>query len=139
MKSVRKSILPWAAPFLLVTLAGCGGSKIVKVSGTLTYKGQAVKNAYVSFTPENGRPSWGETDDQGHFDLHFDRKEDGAVTGKHKVSVRPKENTAAEREPGKAPPVSPEMRAFFNKYSGENSKVEVVIDKPTSDLKLDWN
>jgi hypothetical protein len=132
-----KFIFPWAAP-LLLALAGCGGGpKVVKVSGTLTYKGKPVPNARVNFTPANGRPSWGETDGQGNFTLHYDRNQDGAERGKHKVSVVPGQNTQAMKEPGKAAPVSKDMSEFFNKYGGENSKYEVTIDSSTWDLKLD--
>ena len=68
-------------------LAGCGdsGPKIVPVTGTLKYKGQPVTNATLWFQPETGRPSWGQTDEQGHFTLNYDRGHEGAVPGKHKV------------------------------------------------------
>jgi hypothetical protein len=133
-----KRYFPCAAPILMLTLAGCGGSGLVQVSGTLTYKGQPVTNAFLDFVPENGRPSLGETDDQGRFKLVYAPKQDGAERGKHKVSVRPKQ-TATQIEPGKTAPVSRDMQAFFDKYSYEKSKVEVTIDKSKSDLKLDWD
>jgi hypothetical protein len=143
MLRIRKLILPWAAPLLLVALAGCGaGPRIVKVRGTLTYKGVPVKHAYVDFTPEHGRPSWGQTDEEGRFTLNYDSKQDGAVVGKHKVSVRLRPTTAAEQEAvmkGKRPPQSREMAAFFDKYGVNSSKTEVTIDKSTTDLKLDLN
>jgi hypothetical protein len=138
----RKRFLRAAGPLLLVALAGCGDAGIVPVTGTLTYKGQPVPNAYVDFIPENGRPSWGETDEQGRFKLNYDRTHDGAVVGKHKVSVRRKPATAAEREAemlGKKLPTSQEMATFFDKYSSEKSTVEVTIDRNTRDLKLDWD
>jgi len=132
----RKRLLPWTAPILLLVLAGCGGSDIKKVSGTLTYKGQPVPDAYVTFTPDNGRPSWGETDGQGRFTLHYDKTQDGAIAGKHKVSVRPK--PTASTEPGMAPKLSADTAAFYDKY-GARSTVEVTIDKNDSNLKLDWD
>ncbi len=143
MVSLRKAILPWTFLLLLLTLAGCGsGPGIVKVTGTLTYKGNPVTNAYVDFLPVDGqRPSWGETDSQGRFSLEYDSKTKGAVVGKHKVSVRMKPTTAAEQEAvmeGRKPPMSKEMATFFDKYSAEKSKVELTIDKST-DLKLDWD
>jgi hypothetical protein len=94
--------------------------------------------------PENGggRPSWGQTDEQGRFKLNYDRGHDGALIGKHTVSVRARpvthaENLAALR--GQKLPLSKDLTEFFNKYSVEKSKVEVVIDKNTKDLKLDWD
>jgi hypothetical protein len=108
----------------------------------LTYKGKPVTNAYVDFIPEQGRPSWGQTDEQGRFKLNYDREHDGAVVGKHKVSVRMRPTTTAEQEAvmmGKKSPLSKEMADFFDKYSLANSKKEVVIEKDTNDLKLDWD
>jgi hypothetical protein len=144
MWSYRKPLLAVAAS-LLIALAGCGGGpSIVEVTGTLTYKGQPVTNAFVYLVPENGggRPSWGQTDEQGRFKLNYDRGHDGALIGKHTVSVRARpvthaENLAALR--GQQLPLSKDMTEFFNKYSVEKSKVEVVIDKNTKELKLDWD
>jgi len=112
------------------------------VSGTLTYKGKPVTNAYVHFMPEHGRPSSGETDANGRFTLTYDPKTKGAQRGKHKVFVM--YNTVAEpmqpgAVPGAAPKLSSEQKEFFNKYGNEKSKVEVTIEKETSDLKLDWD
>lgn len=143
MLSLRNPVLLRAAPLLLVALAGCGGGgKVVKVSGTLTYKGKPVTNAYIDFVPKEGRPSWGQTDEQGHFTLNYDSQQQGAVRGKHKVSVRMRPVTTADQEAimnGQKPPLSADMAAFFEKYSVENSKKEVTIDGSTTDLKLDWD
>src|SRR5207247_10952611 len=90
MLSSRTLILHSVGLLLLVALTGCGGGApaIVDVEGTLTYKGQPVPNVYIDFHPENGRQSWGLTDDQGHFKLNYDRQHDGAIVGKHKISIR---------------------------------------------------
>jgi hypothetical protein len=142
MMSSRKPLLLWVAPLLLVVLAGCGGGgpKIVKVSGTLSYKGKPVTNASLDFMPEHGRPSWGKTDEAGRFTLSYDRTREGAVVGKHKVSVKMRPTTVEEQKAvmmGKRPPMSPEMVTFFDKYSPQKSKLEVQIDDNTKDLKLD--
>ena len=54
--SVRASAF---AVFVCILLAGCGGnSGVVPVSGTLTYKGKPVTNAFINFVPASGgRPS----------------------------------------------------------------------------------
>jgi hypothetical protein len=134
--------IPVLALIGCVFLAGCGGSDVVSVSGTLTYKGQPVTNAYIHFVPEKGRPSMGETDQNGRFTLVYDPQTKGAQLGKHRVWVQ--YNTVADAGrpgvvPGQAPKLSSDMREFFNKYGGDNSKVEVVIDKATSDLQLKWD
>jgi hypothetical protein len=137
--SVRALAFALAACFLL---AGCGTSGVVPVSGTLTYKGKPITNAIVHFVPENGRPSMGETDASGRFTLTYDPQTKGAQVGKHKVFVM--HNAVADASlpgtiPGEAPKMSAELKEFFNKYSGDKSKVEVQIDKATNDLKLEWD
>ncbi|HVK14674.1 MAG TPA: hypothetical protein VM597_38405 [Gemmataceae bacterium] len=74
--------------------AGCGGSKIVPVSGTVKLNGQLYKNAIVSFQPlgskdndNPGRGSSGRTDDQGRFTLVYDGQQPGALVGKHRVRI----------------------------------------------------
>src|SRR5262245_3535220 len=135
--------LPFVGLFALAALAGCGGQGLAPVTGTLTYKGKPVTNAYVDFSPESGeRPSWGQTDQEGRFQLEFDRKNKGAVLGKHKVSVRMRPVTRAEQEAmmdGRQPPLSAEMKEFFAKYSAERSNKEVTVDKKTREVKLDWD
>src|SRR6516165_49289 len=54
MSSSGKALLTRAVPLLLLLLASCGDSNVVPVTGTLTYKSQPVKNAYIDFVPANG-------------------------------------------------------------------------------------
>lgn len=75
---------------LFVTfLSGCGGGpKVVEVTGTVTYQDKPVSNLLVHFKPENGRPSWGLTDKNGHYFLDYNRDRNGAIVGKHLVWVQ---------------------------------------------------
>ncbi len=131
----------FVASALAAFIAGCGSSSnVVPVSGTLTFQGKPVPNAVVHFVPEAGRPSIGETDASGKFTLTYDPETKGAELGKHRVFVKP--GMAANQPgaiPGKAPKQSADMTKFYGKYGGTNSKVEVVIDKKVSDLKLAWD
>lgn len=140
MSSIGKRFVPWAAPLLLFALSGCSdGPKIVKVTGTLMYKGKPITNAFLHFEPERGRESWAETDAEGRFKINYDRHQDGAVVGKHKVWVEMRPTTPEEKEAammGKAPPLSKDMKAFFSKYNRENSTLEVQIDKNIKELPL---
>jgi hypothetical protein len=125
-----------------VLLAGCGGSNVVPVSGTLTYKGRPVTNAFVHFVPDTGRPSRGETDPSGKFTLVYDPETKGAERGKHRVFVQ--YNPLADASlpgtiPGEPPKLSKELQEFFTKYGGDKSPVQVEITKGTSDLKLEWD
>jgi hypothetical protein len=144
MSFIHKRVLPWVAPLVFVILSGCGdsGPTLVPVSGILTYKGKPVANAAVRFMPENGRPSTGITDEEGRFALVYDAGHEGAMVGKHHVWVKLRPITRAQQQAvmmGKKPPMSQEMAAFFDKYGQKNSKMEVVIDKNTKELQLNWD
>jgi hypothetical protein len=142
MISFKSGVVTPALGFLCLLSVGCGESDVVPVSGTLTYKGKPVTNAYIHFVPEKGRPSSGTTDDQGRFTLTYDPETKGAQRGKHRVFVE-YNSSADQTKPGAIPgqpvPLPPDLKTFFDKYGGTNSKVEVTIDKATSDLKLDWD
>jgi hypothetical protein len=134
--------LPAFALIGCVALAGCSGDDVVSVSGTLTYKGQPVTNAFINFVPEKGRPSIGETDKDGKFTLTYDPQRKGAERGKHKVFVQYNAVADAGKPgavPGMAPKLAPEWAEFFRKYNNDNSKVQVEIKESTSDLKLAWD
>jgi hypothetical protein len=141
MSLLRKPILACVASLLL--LAGCSrGVKLADINGTLNYKGKPVPNAFVDFTPEGGkgRPSWGQTDEQGHFTLSFDPQREGALVGKHKVSLRMKPSTAAEQEAimkGQAPPMSKERAELFDKYSIQKSNKMIEIKDGDKELNID--
>src|ERR1700741_3923731 len=81
------SFLRLAVLLLVGALAasGCGGEKLVKVSGTALRGGKAVPNLGVHFVPEKGLASHGLTDESGHFDLLYTTGGEGAVVGSHTV------------------------------------------------------
>jgi len=142
MTSFRCWLVGCAGLVLFAPLAGCGsdGPQIVPLTGSLTYKGQPVTNAVLWFQPEVGRPSWGQTDEQGQFKLSYDKTRDGAVAGKHKVWIDRRAVTQAERDAqfqGKDLPASRDLGAFFRKYSQENSTLTVDVSKSNNPVKLD--
>jgi hypothetical protein len=74
----------------LMVITGCGpdGPKIVKVEGTVTRGGKPVPNIALTMTPiAGGRPSWGMADESGKFKMQYTIDQDGAIVGKHRVSV----------------------------------------------------
>ena len=142
MTSYRKSVCFVAVFTGCASIAGCGSSDVVPVSGVLTYKGKAVTNAYVHFVPEKGRPSLGTTDSQGQFTLTYDPENKGAQKGKHRVFVE--HNVSADQFgpgaiPGMPVTIPADLKTFFEKYNGTNSKIEITIDKAVKDLKLAWD
>lgn len=85
----------YTRPFLLaaVTLLcfGCSSEKLdrpplYKVSGVVTYKGEPVTGADITFVNE-GRSAFGRTNDKGEYKLTTFSSNDGAVEGKHSVSI----------------------------------------------------
>ncbi len=90
---------------LCVTMLGCGGSAksnrepVFKIRGKVTYKGQPVADADVTFTcEEKNRGAFGKTNARGEFQLSTFRPNDGAVAGKHVVTVVKVEATEATKE-----------------------------------------
>src|ERR1700736_3545904 len=104
--------------FLLVGGFGSSGPQVVKVSGTVTRGGKPANKLMVTSLPDNGRPSWGMTNKDGHYTLNYERGRDGAVTGNHTVWVKvqpanPKEE--ADMAQGLVR-THPEMTAILHKY-----------------------
>jgi hypothetical protein len=83
----------------------------------------------------------GETDAKGQFTLTYDPETKGAERGTHKVFVMhnpANDAIPADAIPGMPSRMSSDLKEFFSKYNGEQSKVTVTIDKAISDLKLSW-
>ena len=78
-----------------VLLSGCGGPKMARVKGRVLYNDRPVREAAVTFNPmpqsekdlEPGKPATGFTDADGYYELSTYRPYDGALVGKHRVTV----------------------------------------------------
>ena len=87
-------------------LVACGCQKGPKtpptypVSGKVTYKGEPVEGATVSFLPsaEGGQAASGVTDASGQYKLTSFKKDDGAVAGQYKVAIAKYKDEPAEEE-----------------------------------------
>lgn len=91
------SRLAWLAFGLsLLAAIGCGSNdapNMAEVEGTITLDGKPVRRASVVFTPIGGSiggPSYGVTDDKGHFVLNYSQSVSGAVVGSHRVTISTK-------------------------------------------------
>jgi hypothetical protein len=80
----------------LVLLAGCGGApqadysqlNLVDVVGTVQLEGKPVKGAVVAFQDiKTSTESYGLTDDDGRYRLHFDSVEYGVMPGEKIVMI----------------------------------------------------
>jgi len=89
----RAFLLVLAAGALLAS--GCGSDKLAPVKGRVTCNGKPVVQAFVTFSPvpaneedkEAGKPGTGETDEEGYYELSTYKNYDGALIGKHRVTV----------------------------------------------------
>jgi len=98
---------------LIVSTAGCGAKPDTKatgqVAGKVTFKGQPVPFGTVTFSPipkdekdrQPGKAATGEVGQDGTFRLNTYVEGDGAVVGRHKVSIGSPD--PAKRLPGKGP------------------------------------
>ena len=116
---------------LLFCAAGCGDN-LVSVSGKVTLNDKPLPNATVIFHPHSEKPnpgpgSHGKTNDKGEFTLTLMTREvNGAVPGKHKVSI-----TAYEGD-DKVPSSGSDMKVFGKALVPEkyNGKTELTFDVP---------
>jgi hypothetical protein len=77
---------------LAIALASCGdgGPTLCEVEGTVTLDGQPVKDAELTFIPQNVPTtmiSYGHTDDAGHYSLAFTATKTGAIPATHHVRI----------------------------------------------------
>jgi hypothetical protein len=125
---------------LLLAATGCGGP-LLKVTGTLTYKGQPIPSTLVTFHPdEDGkRASHGITDDNGHFTLSYSSTEMGALPGKDTVFL--KYHMSAAEEMHEIPPkANKEQRAIIAKYGYLTTSplhYEITENGQVIDIKLE--
>ncbi len=83
---------------LTLLAAGCGssGPEVASVTGQVTLDGKPLENATVTFQPLDGRPSFGTTDKEGHYEMNFTLGKAGVMLGKNSVFIR----TRMESESG---------------------------------------
>jgi hypothetical protein len=118
-REISARLLALAA--LLGALGGCSqGPTLGDVSGRVTYKGEPVPDAIVDFRPVGeGKQSMGFTNADGDYELQYTLRRNGALLGRHKVSVR-----IYPREGAKAVPVPARFGAKsqveFDVQSGSN-------------------
>jgi hypothetical protein len=107
----------------LVTLAGCGGPKLVPVEGVVMLDGKPVEGATVTFVSDDGKYSFsGSTDSSGHFALQEGEKL-GAFPGTYKVTV-----VKGQRKPG-GESIDPEEGMKMMKKDAEEAEKANKADK----------
>jgi len=132
--------------FLSVLMSvGCGsdsGPTLVAVQGTVTSNGTPVPGLFITFLPQEGRPSWAISDDEGHYEAHYTTTKDGVLPGPCKVWVTFKP-TNMEQEMAIVNGQNPfgDWTDLLSKYgSEETSALNLTVSgsEPNVDLKLDY-
>ncbi len=71
----------------LVCSVGCSGSKLVEVTGKVTYKGKPVSAGTISYIAADKPAAYGELQPDGSYTLHTEKPGDGATPGLYQVIV----------------------------------------------------
>lgn len=73
---------------LLIVATGCSsGPRVAPVKGKVTVGGKPVTTGQITFHSEGGRPAIGEIDAEGNYTLTTFKQGDGAIVGKHTVTI----------------------------------------------------
>lgn len=74
---------------VLFLSSGCDqGPPLGSVSGTITYEGEPVEKATITFTHvEEGRSAWARTDESGFYQLKFSDGRSGALLGENSIKI----------------------------------------------------
>src|SRR5690349_4649844 len=135
----RSLVLTIFMAWLALSL-GCtsGGPEIVPIEGTVTHNGEPVPGLRIYFVPE-GRPSWGVSDEKGHFELSYDRGRPGAKVGTHKVWIQDESGNVdptAAMSGGARPKRNPVAAEVADKYSQKNSTLKIEVKKADRNFQL---
>ncbi|QDV38939.1 Ig-like domain-containing protein [Tautonia plasticadhaerens] len=139
--------LAWSAALIApIAVSGCGdpdAPEIARVTGTVTRGGKPIPNLTVNFVPDEGRASWGITDDQGKYELEYNEDYKGAKVDHHMVYVIFNAGSIEGAISGQADGqgISAEDRQqIMQKYGNMDTtqlEVDVTEDPQVIDLKLD--
>lgn len=89
---MRNWLFSAAAVVVMAGLSGCGEAapeipELAPATGVVTKGGKPLADAIVTFWPEKGASSVGNTDAEGRFELKYLGTTPGAVIGKHIVKI----------------------------------------------------
>ena len=125
----------WLAAAILLVGCSSGRLKTAPVQGTITYNGKPVPQGSIMFQPVDG-PAATANINNGSYSLKTYRDGDGAVLGKHKVTIVSLEDQSGrlpeDRNP-LPPPIVPLKYSFPDK-SGLTA--EVKDERNTIDFTL---
>jgi hypothetical protein len=127
MRIVRELLTSCFFALMAIVMAGCSdGPEVAEVTGVVKWDGQPVPFAYVIFQPVDPPGTYGSayTDQDGKYILQFSESKNGALVGKHQVTIRTSGKDEIEIEDKQTglmikPPLP----------SGYKEKVELTFDR----------
>lgn len=123
---------------LLFALHGCssGGPEIARVEGLITMDGKPLPKASVVFVPQGGRPSVGETNEEGRYSLEFSGGRKGAIPGPNRVEITTFQELGYETDGTVIPGVPELVPAKYNRNTTLSFNVETGKTN-VADFELD--
>ena len=116
---------------LLICTACDQGPPLGAVSGTITYEGEPVEKATITFTHvTEGRSAFARTGADGYYELRFTDGRSGALLGKNAIAI---ETARAGADENGNPVMFPET--LPKKYNVES---EITREIEAGDQKLDF-
>ncbi|NLF06672.1 MAG: hypothetical protein GX594_01660 [Pirellulaceae bacterium] len=124
----------------MILFAGCGPSRpaTAPVHGRVTYQGKPVVEGTIIFHPEKGRQSIGEIAPDGTYKLTTFEPGDGALLGKHRVSIEARRITETILPNGAYGPPKVEwlVPEKYSRLDGSTLTAEVKPGDNTIDFDL---
>lgn len=136
-RRISRYVIWMIFPLLVGLTPGCANKPdhpaVFPVTGQVLYGGKPVEGAAVSFVGDGtARPAYGSTDAEGKFRLTTFDQGDGAIAGKHHVSVSRSVNTADPADDGSME--AAEKRANQPRVAPKSAIPERYADWNRSDL-----
>jgi hypothetical protein len=118
---------------LFLIVGGCGPRHpaTAQVSGRVTFNGKAVASGQIAFYPEHGRTATGTIDAEGRYRLTTFKSGDGALLGRHRVTVE-----AVRVTPVADAPKTLEEELKGHGVAGRRSKIEWLVPEKYSKLDM---
>jgi hypothetical protein len=142
---MQQNLIALMTVFGVALFNGCGGGpgdtpELGQVDGKVTLDAKPLDKATVTFRPEEGRPSSGTTDSEGHYTLQYSTSETGAKVGKNTVSIstaqaEPEEEDCSkvEYEEESVDPIPPK----YNTESANNPDMTVEVKPGENTFNFD--
>ncbi|PQO31228.1 hypothetical protein C5Y96_12850 [Blastopirellula marina] len=129
---------------LLATVAGCGGSGLPSLTGTVTIDGKpAPAGVAIQFSPtaEGGSPSYAQTDANGKYEAQFSFNKNGIQQGEHSVKLIPGSVVTSMPEIGPdgrpvGPPPKNPLGSLPKTYWEEIEVIKINAGSNTHDIAL---